>query len=248
MRRDYLIAILLAVAAFPAGASLMVAPVYLHLIGWQIPATFWGGIGLASLLIIAAIIVALRGEKQAPPVGHKRRLGIIIAVATIVMAAGTVGAVWLSMSPALQPLPAVPQQSRLDRFIFACDVPEPQTPEDAKRQKEAVQSHVQAWADTIGVSVSFSDIPNGMRVMVEAKTKEAKARFASMGLFDRITKVFLEARWIDHRQIIVAYAEVPKDVMTLSAFLPDPSAPQIIEGQNLIARFLGAPEGVCHLI
>jgi hypothetical protein len=64
MRRDYLIAIMLAVSAFPMGAALMVAPGYLNLSGSAIPLTFWGGIGLTLALICAAAIVALRGEAR----------------------------------------------------------------------------------------------------------------------------------------------------------------------------------------
>jgi hypothetical protein len=66
MRRDYIIAIILAIAAIPAGATLMVAPDYLHLTGWEVPATFWGGIGLTTALILAAAIVAWRSERKPP--------------------------------------------------------------------------------------------------------------------------------------------------------------------------------------
>ena len=43
----------------------MVAPEYLHLSGAAVPITFFGGIALFLALIVAAIIVALRGEKKA---------------------------------------------------------------------------------------------------------------------------------------------------------------------------------------
>jgi hypothetical protein len=62
MRRDYLIAILLAVAAVPLGAAMMAAPDYLHLSGYLVPLTFWGGIALGSALILIAAFVALRGD------------------------------------------------------------------------------------------------------------------------------------------------------------------------------------------
>jgi hypothetical protein len=151
-------------------------------------------------------------------------------------------------SPDVPQEPLLPTQSRLDRFIFACDIQPPRNPEEGKKQKETLQANIQAWADTIGVSASFSDIPNGTRVTAEAKTKEAKARFASMGLLPTITKVFLETRWVIQRQIVVAHAELPKDASMLSTLAPDPSAPEIIRAQDLIAQFLGAPEGACHLI
>src|SRR5437868_2324955 len=67
--------------------------------------------------------------------------------------------------------------------------------------------------------------------IAQAKTNEAKTRFISMGLIPGVIKVILEVRSIERRLIE-----------------PDPSAQQIIDGQNLISRFLGAPEGACRLI
>lgn len=63
MRRDFLIAILLCIAAIPLGAALMVAPDYLHLSGYLVPLTFWGGIALSIALIVTAIFIAWRGER-----------------------------------------------------------------------------------------------------------------------------------------------------------------------------------------
>jgi hypothetical protein len=62
MRRDYLIAILLAVGALASGPTLMVAPEYLHIPEPIIPIVFWGGLGLTIVLTLAAIAIALRGE------------------------------------------------------------------------------------------------------------------------------------------------------------------------------------------
>jgi hypothetical protein len=72
MRRDYLIAIILAVAAFPAGAALMVAPEYHHLTGVAVPLTFWGGTGLFSALILLAAIIAWRGREKPPALSRYR--------------------------------------------------------------------------------------------------------------------------------------------------------------------------------
>ena len=65
MRRDYLIAILLTVSAIPLGAAMMAAPDYLHLSGYLIALTFWGGIALAASLILIAAVIAWRGERAA---------------------------------------------------------------------------------------------------------------------------------------------------------------------------------------
>lgn len=89
MRPDYRIAILLAVAAFPSGAALMVASEYLHLNPTAVFATFWGGIAIFLLLIAFAVRIALRGESKEPPVGHKRRM--IALIGMTVCAVGLVG-------------------------------------------------------------------------------------------------------------------------------------------------------------
>src|SRR5580704_16797772 len=70
MRRDLLIAIMLAVAALPAGAALMVAPDYLHLTGIAIPLTFWGEIGLTVVLILIAGVLAWRARPQETSKGN----------------------------------------------------------------------------------------------------------------------------------------------------------------------------------
>lgn len=64
MRRESVIAILLAISAFPIGAASVVASEYLHLTGYFVPLTFWGGIALAATLILIAVAIATRGERS----------------------------------------------------------------------------------------------------------------------------------------------------------------------------------------
>jgi hypothetical protein len=151
-------------------------------------------------------------------------------------------------APSSAPLPPVPIQSRMDRFIFECAVPVPQTLEEDAKQKELLQKNIRGWADTFGLSASFSEIRDGTQITIEAKTNEAKVRFVSMGIAPGITKIILEARRIDGRQIVVARAEVPKNYQYLSMLTPDPSVQQIIDGQRQIARFLGGAEDACRLL
>lgn len=148
----------------------------------------------------------------------------------------------------LPPLPSIPTQSRLNRFIFACDAPIPATSEEAIKHKKELQDNITAWAETIGMNVAFPDVRNGTQATIEAKSNEAKARFISMGMFPGITKVIFEVRVIERRQVVVVRADVPKNLRILETAIPDSSAPQIIDGQNLIARFFGIPEGACRLI
>ena len=93
MRRDFQIAIILAIAAIPAGIALMAAPEYLHLTGTSLALTFWGGIVLTVLFIVAAVILALRGEAQTPLKGRSNRMIAIVGMAACGL--GFVGfAIW----------------------------------------------------------------------------------------------------------------------------------------------------------
>jgi hypothetical protein len=87
MRRDYVIAILLAISALPAGMAIAMAPLkWEHLPPWIINLCFYGGIGLTSALIISAVLVALHGEKsdKNKPKGYR----MIAVVGMIVFGAG----------------------------------------------------------------------------------------------------------------------------------------------------------------
>jgi hypothetical protein len=81
MRKDYVIAILLAIAAIPAGAALMAAPLkFEHLQPWVIDSCFYGGIGLTLVLIASAVFVAVHGEKTEADKPTIRRLVLIIGI------------------------------------------------------------------------------------------------------------------------------------------------------------------------
>src|ERR1700730_1337483 len=74
MRKDFQIAVLLALAALPAGVALMAAPDYIPLLKEYPGPFFWGGLILAAGLIAAAITIAVRGEASEPRAGHRRRM------------------------------------------------------------------------------------------------------------------------------------------------------------------------------
>jgi hypothetical protein len=148
--------------------------------------------------------------------------------------------------PNSEPIPlSLPIMSRLERFIFACNVPAMQGPDQEATQKETLKKNVQTWADTIAVVVTFDDISGGLRITAEAKTVEAKARFVSLGLLPGITKVILETRGIGQQQLVAAYAEIPKKMFMIYGLVPDPHHPQVIAAQNLLGQFMG---GACHLV
>jgi hypothetical protein len=108
------------------------------------------------------------------------------------------------------PLPQVPIQSRLNRIIFVCDMAQPLKPEDETKQIDQFKSRMQGWAATLGLDVSFPELKDGIQVTIEAKTVEAKAKFAQWGIVPEISKLIGEARWIEGRHVVVVHADLPK--------------------------------------
>jgi hypothetical protein len=148
--------------------------------------------------------------------------------------------------PALPP--SLPTISRLDRFIFACDIPAQHTAEEQNEKNARVRSNIQIWADTVGIPVEFFYIPSGLQVVSEAKTPTTKARFISMGILSGVTKLTIEMRRNGDKLLVAAYGDVPKNTAFILGLAPDREAPLIISGQKLIAQFLEGPEDACYLL
>jgi hypothetical protein len=81
MRRDLLIAILLAVAAFPLGAALTAAPLlFEHPPHWLLEVSFYAGGPVALALIVLATMSAMRGDAENAKKGRRRRMLPIIGM------------------------------------------------------------------------------------------------------------------------------------------------------------------------
>ncbi len=90
MRRDFQFALLLALAALPAGMALMAAPYYAEAtLKAYASEFFWGGIFVTAILIFVAVIIGLRGEANRPEGGHRQRM--IALVGMVVCGAGFLG-------------------------------------------------------------------------------------------------------------------------------------------------------------
>jgi hypothetical protein len=143
---------------------------------------------------------------------------------------------------------SLPLQSRLERFIFACDVSPPQNDGEADAQKLRLEKNIKVWADSLGVDVSFADLDNGMRATAEAKTPEARVRFLTLGIMVGIIKLIAELRRNGAQQIVVVRAEIPKKLLFIYGLTPDPNDPHIIQGKQLLEQFLDVKEDACRLI
>lgn len=84
MRWDIKFAVLLFFASLLAGVAVMVAPDVLHLTDPEKQVVFWTGLAGASTLMLAAIVVALKGEVEEERRGRKARMlslfGMIVCI------------------------------------------------------------------------------------------------------------------------------------------------------------------------
>jgi hypothetical protein len=82
----------------------------------------------------------------------------------------------LPPDPVLDSLPAI--LSRADRFIVVCAIP-PKT-KTAFDNVPLVKKSVYDWGPEFGFGPEVSDIQNGIRIILDAKTAEAKRYFESI--------------------------------------------------------------------
>jgi hypothetical protein len=191
MRRDHLIAIILAATAFPIGAVGVVAPEYLHLTGAAVSLTFWGGIGLALALIALAAITALWGEaiaawfarSDASTVARKARA----VVGALCLGGPFFGLLLYSVThpaqPTPDPLPSLPVVSTAPKFVppppsiaappgqrplissaarfIFTCIATKQTAAQAAKQKAFLQKNLASWGDQIGFTITMADTAGG---------------------------------------------------------------------------------------
>ena len=278
MRRDYLIAIILAVAALPAGAALMVAPEYLHLTGLAVPITFWGGIGLAVALIASAAVTALWGEAIATWL-KRYDADNVARKARAVVAALCLGGLFCGLllygaihpaTPASDPPPSLPTVSDPPKMVIPqSPIAAPpnqrplvssaarfvfmcdatkQTAAQAAKQKAFLQKNLPAWGEQIGFTIAMADTAGGYHITVEAKTDEAKNRFLAMGVLPVVALVHIEVQLYGPMISVVARADLPPEYQSYSRITPDLQAVPVVEAQSQIPMFLALPDNACHLI
>jgi hypothetical protein len=74
MRKDFQIALLCAVSAFPLGLAMSVAPDYFPALKAYPGIFFWGGISITAFCLMLAAVIAIRGEHAAELDGAKKRM------------------------------------------------------------------------------------------------------------------------------------------------------------------------------
>lgn len=136
MRTDFKIAILLALASIPAGVALMSAPEYISILKEYPGLFFWSGLIVATALIVAAIIIALRGEASEPRRGHGRRMialvGMVVCGAGFLVFAGIYFRPESAARPQIQPVASPPRPPLAQITIPSGAAAEEPLPSNAK--------------------------------------------------------------------------------------------------------------------
>jgi amino acid transporter len=258
MRREYLIAIILAVAALPAGAALMVAPEYLHLTGLAIPATFWGGIAITIILIFTAIAVALRGSADnSKPERWKPGWVVAIVLLFVIGTAGYFIYHWpisfvLAASDSDSGDSRIingPMVSRLSHFLLQCDVPPPppeKTATDTVWELHDYKQKLDVIGQAIGVGFTMVTILGGVRIEAEAVTEEAKQRIPLSKI--GVNKITIEIRRVEKYELVSVIIKLPPQYSFYEVIAPNPAAPDTVLVVRTVERFLGVKTGACQVI
>jgi hypothetical protein len=136
--------------------------------------------------------------------------------------------------------------SRSDRFIVTCDIP-PKA-KTAFDDRKSFTETVAKWGPVIGVEPMIIDIPSDLRIVLEAKTPQAKRYFLEIDIVKGVTKVTVDIRRIGQTIVIAAYSDLPRNQQKLSAIRPDTDAPRIIDAMKQLSLFLGIAPDSCYLI
>jgi hypothetical protein len=229
MRREYAIAFVLALAAIPAGVSLMVAPEYLHLSGIAIPLAFWGGIVLTIVLLAVAVIIAMSGEAKAPLAGHGRRIGAILGM-FIVLSIAIVAAAWMLLPPSLPPFVLF---SNAGKMIYRCPLPV---------IAGNLQERAAAIEGTFGIAVRYDQTPpGGYRIEATPKTAEGQRYMAGA------LKWTIEIRKEGSDSLVTSTIQMPEPLGRLFRFIEIP-ADKVLPDTRLFEQLLGVPQGTCRML
>jgi prepilin signal peptidase PulO-like enzyme (type II secretory pathway) len=146
-------------------------------------------------------------------------------------------------APKVSPSPQI--LSRLDHFIFACDVPPPDSETAVKfpQAKEEMKQRFAVWGDVVGMAITVTDIRGGFRIDAEASTEEAKRRLFVAGAASA-TKASISVRRID-QQIIVDVTSILAPIFGMMT--PDPSSQDTLAIQGKVENWVRAA-GKCHLL
>ena len=218
--------------------------------------TSGGDMSLVAPALIIGFIFAAIGVRSIPDMSKFWKLTSSVAVGAVYLTIGCF-LYWhfhpkapdipVVQKPVEPPkgVPASQRLSRLDHFIFTCDVPPPDSEKAAKfpQVKEELRQRFNVWGDVVGMSITVTDIRGGFRIDAEANTEEAKRRMFTAGSAGA-SKVSISIRRIDQQIIVDVASELPK---IFGLMLADPSSQDTLAIQSKIEDLVGV-QGKCRLL
>ena len=231
-----------------AGA-LMAAPIYLDL---SHSAAAWIFYSLGAFGSVGLLFEIWTEVREPRPAGLRRRYLAWAAIAFGALVLTVCG--WLFWPTSFhheqsQPVPKSQLLSRMDRYIFACDVPPPDEKMAAKfpQAKEEMKRNFEILGDATGMSLTVTDIRGGLRLDAEANTEEAKRRLFTAGT-GGLSKLAIEVRRYGQQEIVTVAADMPDYFRLFSLMTPEPSSQDTVSIQRKIEHFVGVAEGKCKLL
>jgi hypothetical protein len=147
-----------------------------------------------------------------------------------------------------------PVFSTWEKLVFSCilrptDNRDNVPPEEYQRQFLTYKNSAEGWGAAIGIDFSFSAINGGFKLVLDAKTEEAKAKMWRI-THTWFTKVTFEFRRVGESIIVNAMLEWPdyirKPTPGSAVFMDDWYS---IRGwESTIEKIVGVPEGGCRII
>ncbi len=140
-----------------------------------------------------------------------------------------------------------PLQSRIDKWVFACNVAHsaPVTQQRYAQDVQRFQNTIGALGDAFGIETGVSGIRGGFRIDMEAKTVDAKKRFAN---FLGIYKTAVEVRRVGERVIVTWTMFLPADSSLLGRMEPERDSVDAIHLLRNTEALLAEAHAKCTLI
>jgi hypothetical protein len=142
-----------------------------------------------------------------------------------------------------KPLTGARLQSTNGKVLLTCAVPRGDQKE-AEETKAAVRKHMQIYGDALGLAVALSDIADGMRLDIRAKTPEGQLRLGA------ITKVAIQMQRTGGAILVIYSWEMPGLLGSLFNSIPlDGSSDQAAQAVGQVEQMLGpTAKNKCHIL
>jgi|HubBroStandDraft_5_1064220.scaffolds.fasta_scaffold71264_2 hypothetical protein len=269
MRRDFQFALVLGLAALPAGMAVSEAIEYFPYLKGHPGVGFWGSFAITVVLLVFALGIAIRGEHKAEQEGAKRRLipqlsrestPSIVALIVFLSLIISITSVYQynkfhgyynqppypSEASAPSPtFPDAPIASTAFRYIFRCPL------DNGERSKElmTLEQVAKAMEAGTGLSVHVTIVDKDSEKLEISPKEGSFVSFPSMA-----NKIDIEAHHIDDYIIAIYTTDLSGGGIlgTIFSHFPIPKdktyEPIISQYKSIVERLFRVEDGKCTLL